>query len=134
MAHLSPDQLMRQDAFDHGSALRTLRHGIDMGWSWRRLCMGEETGTKFLSEIIPMNDFAETRAAWEAESKELLAYVEGLDEAALQEQVVITPETLYSVPRWKILAQLVIHGTGHRSELARYCTVCGHSPGNFDFI
>lgn len=134
MAHLTPEQLLRHDAFDHGSALQTLRHGIDMDWGWRQLCIGEETSTKLLSELVPMNDFAETRAAWETESHELLRYVEGLDDAALQQEIVITPETLYAAPRWKILAHMVIHGTGHRSELAHYCTVCGHSPGDFDFI
>ena len=32
------------------------------------------------------------------------------------------------------LAHVVNHGTQHRSELARYLTVHGHSPGELDLL
>jgi uncharacterized damage-inducible protein DinB len=38
------------------------------------------------------------------------------------------------VPRWLIVAHVVNHGTQHRSELARYFTECGHSPGDIDLL
>lgn len=37
-------------------------------------------------------------------------------------------------PLWFILAHGVIHGTLHRSEMARYLTECGHSPGDLDLL
>jgi uncharacterized damage-inducible protein DinB len=39
-----------------------------------------------------------------------------------------------SAPIWQVLAHVVNHGTQHRSELARYLTVCGHSPGDLDLL
>lgn len=134
MSELSQEQLHRDNEFDHGSAFQTLRHGIDVDWSWRQLCLGNDIGKAYLWDIVPMTDFAETRAAWENDSRELLAYSEGLDDAALQQEIVIDKKSGETAPRWKILAHVVNHGTGHRSELARYCTVCGHSPGDMDFI
>ena len=40
----------------------------------------------------------------------------------------------YSPPRWLILAHVVNHGTQHRSEMARYLTECGRSPGDLDLL
>jgi uncharacterized damage-inducible protein DinB len=38
------------------------------------------------------------------------------------------------VPRWLIVAHVVNHGTQHRSELARFFTDRGHSPGELDLL
>ena len=38
------------------------------------------------------------------------------------------------VPRWLIIAHVVNHGSQHRSELARYLTERGHSPGDLDLL
>jgi uncharacterized damage-inducible protein DinB len=39
-----------------------------------------------------------------------------------------------TIPRWLILAHVVNHGTNHRTELARYLTDRGHSPGDLDLL
>jgi uncharacterized damage-inducible protein DinB len=40
-AALTPDQLMADAALSNGSAFETLRHMLDVAWSWRRACNGE---------------------------------------------------------------------------------------------
>ena len=55
-----------------------------------------------------------------------------LDGAALAEPLALDAEM--SVPRWLIVAHVVNHGTQHRSELARFFTDRGHSPGELDLI
>ena len=65
------------------------------------------------------------------EDVRLRAYVESLDQAALDEPL---RGNDFVRPRWLILAHVVNHGTQHRSETARYLTDCGHSPGELDLL
>jgi uncharacterized damage-inducible protein DinB len=133
-AQLTDEQLMRPGEFDLGSAFQTLRHVADVDWSWRQFCNGNDVGKTYLWERVPMTNFAETRAAWARDSEELLAYAQSLDDAALGQEIVLNAEKGDRAPIWKILAHVVNHGTQHRSELARYFTVCGHSPGDLDLL
>jgi uncharacterized damage-inducible protein DinB len=66
-------------------------------------------------------------------SARLRTCVVSLDDTALSESLAIGADN-FAVPRWLILAHVVNHGTQHRSELARYLTECGHSPGNLDLL
>jgi len=60
----------------------------------------------------------------------LSAFVESLDDEALAEPWGTDPR--FMRPRWIVVSHIVSHGTQHRSELARYFTECGHSPGDLD--
>jgi uncharacterized damage-inducible protein DinB len=133
-AKLSEEQLMRPGEFDRDTAFETLRHIVDVDWSWRQFCNGDDVGETYLWDLKPMTNLAETQAAWLTDSGELSAYAESLDEAALQKPVVINREKGETAPVWQVLAHVVNHGTQHRSELARYFTVCGYSPGDLDLI
>jgi uncharacterized damage-inducible protein DinB len=68
------------------------------------------------------------------EDARLRSYVESLDDTAMTEALVMSANPDDVVPRWLILAHVVNHGTQHRSELARYLTECGHSPGDLDLL
>lgn len=133
-AKLTEEELMRADEFDKGSAFDALRHLVDVDWSWRQFCEGHDIGKSYLWDLQPMTNIGEVRATWEKDSRELLVYVEGLKDEDLRKEIVINAERDERAPIWKILAHVVNHGTQHRSEVARYLTVCGHSPGDLDLL
>jgi uncharacterized damage-inducible protein DinB len=133
-AELSDEELRRDGAFDHGSAFQTIRHLVDVDYSWRELCMGHDVGNTYAWDVYPMPDLATVRAFWAGERERLLGYVGSIDEAGLDETVSFGGSRPAIAPVWQVMAHVVNHGTQHRSELARYLTVCGHSPGDIDLI
>jgi uncharacterized damage-inducible protein DinB len=43
-AALSEDELRGPANLDHGSAFDTIRHLVDVDWSWRQFCIGNDVG------------------------------------------------------------------------------------------
>jgi uncharacterized damage-inducible protein DinB len=131
-ASLTDDELRATGPFDHGTAFQTLRHLVDVDWSWREFCTGNDVGESFVWDQVPLDDLASIAAFSAEEDERLAAYVGSLDAAALSEHLPL--DETHSVPRWLIVAHVVNHGTQHRSELARYLTDLGHSPGELDLL
>jgi uncharacterized damage-inducible protein DinB len=48
-AGLSDEQLHRAEILDHGSAFGTLRHLVDVDWSWRQACIGNNIGQTYVT-------------------------------------------------------------------------------------
>ena len=132
-AGLSDEELRRTANLDHGSAFQTLRHLVDVDWSWRELCAGNDVGDTYVWDHgFALDDLPAIHAFCLEEDVRLRSYVESLDDAALTESLTISAS--FARPRWLIVAHVVNHGTQHRSELARYLTECGHSPGDLDLL
>jgi uncharacterized damage-inducible protein DinB len=130
---LSDEQLRRDGAFDHGSAITTIRHLIDVDWSWREFLMGNDVEDTYVwDQGFSLGDLPAIHTFSLEEDARLWAYVEGLDETALRGPLALDKQV--AVPRWLIVAHIVSHGTQHRSELGRYLTECGHSPGDLDLV
>lgn len=129
---LSEEEFRRPAVLDHGSAFETLRHLVDVDWSWRQFCTGNDVGETYVWDHgFALDDLPALHAFCIDEDARLRAYVESLDDAALNEP----PENGdLREPRWLVVAHIVNHGTQHRSELAHYFTVSGHSPGDFDLL
>ena len=127
---LSEPQFRVPAPLDHGTVFQTLRHIADVDWSWRELCLGRDVGETYVWDHgFVLDDLPSIHAFFGDEDARLRTYVEGLDQAALAE-----PLGRRSLPRWLIIAHVVNHGTQHRSEVARFLTDCGQSPGDLDLI
>jgi uncharacterized damage-inducible protein DinB len=132
-AALSDDELRRTANLDHGSAFQTIRHLVDVDWSWREFCIGNDVGATYVwDQGFTLEDLPALHAFCLDEDVRLRGFVESLDDAALTEPWATRPD--FARPRWLIVAHVVNHGTQHRSELARYLTECGHSPGDLDLL
>jgi uncharacterized damage-inducible protein DinB len=134
-AALSEEEFRRPAVLDHGTAFQTLRHMVDVDWSWREFCQGNDVGQTYLWETgEPLEDLESIRSAFTDEHARMLAYAGSLDRAGMEQQLTQTSPQGPSFPRWLVLAHVVNHGTQHRSEMARYLTECGHSPGDIDLL
>lgn len=132
-AGLSDDEFRRTANLDHGSAFQTFRHLVDVDWSWRKFCTGNDVGDTYVWEHgHSIDDLPAIHAFCLEEDARLRSYVESLDDAALIESLTMSAD--FAAPRWLVLAHVVNHGTQHRSELARYLTERGHSPGELDLL
>lgn len=131
-AQVDEAALMADEGLSFGSPFATLRHVLDVEWSWRMACEGKPA-TTVLWELQPLETLAQVDAAWRAEGQVLLALVESLSEEALLEKV--TPSWMQrAYARHQIILHIVTHGTNHRSELGWQLTRLGHSPGDLDFL
>ncbi len=129
---LSDEELRRPGVLDHGSAFDTLRHLVDVDWSWREGCIGNDVGQTYVWDHgFVLDDLAAIHAFCLEEDIRLRSYVESLDQAGLNEPLADGDPR---EPRWLVVAHVVNHGTQHRSELARYFTESGNSPGDLDLL
>jgi len=134
-ARLSDDELRGTAALDYGSAFHTIRHLVDVDWSWREFCAGNDVGDTYVWDHgYALDDLPAIHAFCLEEDTRLRTYVESLDDTALTEPLAMSDDSADVIPRWLILAHVVNHGTQHRSELAGYLTGCGHSPGDLELL
>ena len=132
---LTDEQFRGAAALDHGSAFATFRHLVDVDWSWREFCTGNDVGQTYVWDHgFAVSDLPELHAFSLQEDARLRTLVESLDDASLAEPLAMSEDPADVIPRWLIIAHVVNHGTQHRSELARYLTECGHSPGELDLL
>jgi uncharacterized damage-inducible protein DinB len=126
------DQLMTDSGLSFGSAFQTLRHMLDMEWSWRMAAQGQ-SATTVLWELEPLEDLTAVRTYWYAEGVRLLNFVRGLSDAGFEREVVPSwMQKPYAIKH--ILIHIANHATNHRTEVGWYFTRVGFSLGDVEFI
>lgn len=130
------EQLMAPTHFDHESAWQTLLHLLDVEWSWRLIAQ-RLPATQMLWEVFDLTDLTKLQAVWQTDEAAMLAYGQSLDEVAINQEIELGSNQRgepQMAKRWQMLVHVIDHSAQHRSELARYFTTCGHSPGDLNFL
>ena len=135
-ALLTDDELRRPAPLDYDSAFETLLHIAIVDWSWRDFCVSMDDEDDSYPEGWPPEDLPSIDRFCREEDEQLVEYVATLTDEALSQPVTWKGEDgdIVTHPRAAILLHIVNHATQHRSELARYLTDCGHSPGDLDLL
>jgi uncharacterized damage-inducible protein DinB len=133
------EQLPRADYHAHpgygrGSVHDLFVHVLRALQGWR---VALETG----QQTVPSSpeDYPTLDAVGEAFSREQEAWdtlLHSFDEPTVTADVSLT--TLrghtHTMPLWRVLQHLILHGMQHHTELAQLLTAKGQSPGDIDFI
>jgi uncharacterized damage-inducible protein DinB len=131
-AKLPQEKLMEDAKLSYGSAFQTLRHMLDVEWSWRMACEGYDTQRLFW-ELKSLDDLETLGKAWRDEGQNLLRYVQGLNAEDFDRSPTVTwVEKPFKIGH--MIIHIVNHATNHRSELGWYFTRCGYSPGELEFL
>ena len=91
-AGLSDEEFRRTANLDHGSAFQTLRHLVDVDWSWREALLGNDVGDTYVWDHgFELDELPAIHAFCLEEDVRLRSYVESHDDAALAESMELEP-------------------------------------------
>lgn len=129
---LGHEDLTRRFSQGAEAILPTLVHlyGADLRWlhRWRRQPPPEVAPADF-----PNVEAVEER--WRPVWAERRVYLDGLDQAALDEQIAFArPAGTVWIVRWQGIVHCANHATQHRSEVAMMLSDLGRSPGDMDMF
>jgi uncharacterized damage-inducible protein DinB len=128
-AGLSEADYREHPGYGLGSVHDLFVHLLSAGRVWRAVLLGERPSRAHAADFP---DIASLQAAFDQEEAAWRSYLDGLEEADLQAAVTLRGER--SIPRWRILQHLILHGMQHAAEIAHLLTLKGQSPGDIDFI
>ena len=131
---VNPEQFIAPSSFSHNGLRGTLVHTLFAEWIWRKRWEGTSPTERLMAEDFPT--FKSLRERWDAEEKNLMAFVENVNEEKLDSTIHYHTTSGKSRQNtlWHLMVHLVNHGTQHRSEAAAMLTDLEHSPGDIDMI
>ena len=135
-AELSNEDYRRDRKAFFGSILNTLNHLLVVDRLWTGRIRGIDHGITSLEQIL-YDDFAALGAARVQEDRDLIAYVDGLDDDGLRETVTYKRTKgvqEHTTRRDHILLTLYNHQTHHRGQVHTMLTQAGVTPPALDVI
>jgi len=132
-AQLDEADYQAQPGYGRGSMHEIFFHLLRAMNNWRQ---GIETGK--IQQPLKSEDFptlASIRAGIQNEQAAWQILLDQWGVADIDGDVTLSRRgEMQTLPRWRILHHLVLHGMQHHAEIALLLTQRGRSPGNIDFI
>lgn len=133
-AALTAEEYFAHPGYGPGSIHELLFHVLGTDHSWRR---GLESGRQ-----LPPLDLADypllesLRAGFREEQAAWQTLLDGLSPQEIEDNITLISRRgdPWTLPYWRILQHLILHGMQHHAELAQLLTAKGQSPGDIDFI
>jgi uncharacterized damage-inducible protein DinB len=131
-AELTPEQYVAPGSASFSSIRDTLVHTLWAQALWLSRWQGGPNFPWYDPADYP--DLETLRTRWRACDRETHAFLDRLDEAAVNRVVEYrnSRDEPMAYPLWQIMLHQVNHSTQHRSEVAVLLTEYGHSPGWMD--
>jgi len=134
-AGLDPAALALDRGAFFGSILNTLNHILVGDRTWMHRFTGAGPLPTRLDDV-PYPDFADLRAAREAEDARIIAYIDGMSETALDatlsyRNVAGEPQEF---PLQPLIAHFFNHQTHHRGQVHAMLSQAGLKPPQIDFL
>ena len=93
MNDLSQEEFRGEAPLDHHTAFDTVRHLVDVDWSWREFCAGNDVGQTYAWDHgFVLDDLPSIHAFCIEEDARLRSYVTSLDQTALDEPLITSEE------------------------------------------
>jgi uncharacterized damage-inducible protein DinB len=130
---LSPESFTTASEISYRGVRGTLVHTLDVERSWRRRIRGEPRETWDLE--LEESGFASVEsleAAWRLDQAEMLAWLEALDQRALDAIVDLGPKDRF--PLATFLLHIVTHSAQQRRDVALLLERAGHPPPEIEFL
>lgn len=128
VAALTPQQLTGEMGGSFTSLRDTLAHLYGAEWIWYSRWHGEAPTTLPTPEMFP--DFAAIRRAWLEHETRMRAFIDGLDDRALEQ--VIPYKLLSGQPGasvlWQMIQHMVNHASYHRGQVTTLLRQLGAAP------
>lgn len=133
-SRLSPEELARDLGSSFPSILATLAHVLGAEWIWLERWRG--TSPPGFPESWDLSSLESVRARWAEVEADQRAFVEGLDEPAL-DRVVAYRDTRgipYENPLGQLLRHVVNHSTYHRGQIVTLLRQLGAEAVATDYV
>lgn len=132
---ISEEEYFGPRPLDYGSIHGTLVHTFAPEAIWLSRWHGVSPERMLDAGDVP--DLAELERRWTEAEQKLKEFLDATSDEQIASTIVdyvSTEGDHLRRPLWQTMAQLINHGTHHRSEVANVVTQLGHSPGDLDMI